>query len=144
MQIADPPLSVMLADYLRYLLRGTQAFLRQRTGCDIWENLTKPPEVISSHSNRWGAGPQQIFKKAAIQAELVAKGNLECLRFVGKAHAITSFTLFPTLSLNCGALFKVCPYLQILQYCNITSHTRMAPNLSYVMRGVQLLTYQHT
>lgn len=106
------PLENIYADYLSYLLKRTQVFLRERTGRDVWSSLKDRAEIVISHPNRWGTKQQKFLEEAVIQAGFVTReGAKQYLHFVEEAEAAASFALTRDVTLDLK--FEVCEYLHM-------------------------------
>ena len=131
------------ADYLAYLLKRTEEFLREATGYDVWPKLKHRAEIVFSHPNRWGTEQQKFLEKAAIQAGLVTReGARRYLHFVEEVEAVASFALSVDVTLDLQfEVHRNCIRCHLL---TTASRIRMVPSLSHatlVARTVDISTH---
>ncbi|CAE6419843.1 unnamed protein product, partial [Rhizoctonia solani] len=84
-------------DYLRYLLRHTQAFFQDRVvlGAEIWERYKSTIEVVITHPNEWGTRKQTFPRNAVVGAGYAdAKNASTGLNFMSKTEAFAYYGLF--------------------------------------------------
>jgi hypothetical protein len=84
------------ADMMGYLMEITRRFYEENTpnGARIWSRLRNTMIIVLSTPNGWDMREQNILRKAAIQAGLVAEKNAaDLVQFVTEAEASVHVTL---------------------------------------------------
>jgi hypothetical protein len=84
------------ADMMGYLMEITQRFYEGNApnGARIWSRLRNTMIIVLSTPNGWDMREQNILRKAAIQAGLVAEKNAaDLVQFVTEAEASVHVTL---------------------------------------------------
>ncbi|KAG8683513.1 hypothetical protein FRC11_013467, partial [Ceratobasidium sp. 423] len=81
-------------DYLRYLLKYTREYFRNRMvdGPTLWEAYKSTIEVVIPHPNAWGIREQTFLRNAAIEAGYVdARDALTKISFLSETEASVYF-----------------------------------------------------
>ena len=61
----------VFSDFLGYLLRCTQAYIRDHHPQGFWESLSGNIDYVLSHPNGWEGSEQSLMRQAAVRAGLV-------------------------------------------------------------------------
>ncbi|CAE6486277.1 unnamed protein product, partial [Rhizoctonia solani] len=112
------PLGVNLkqiySDFLKYLLKHTQAYFEDRVldGKKIWEKYSPKMEVVIAHPNGWYCREQTFLRSAAVTAGLASEDTASSrIRFVTEAEASVHFCIhYANMKnvLKTGTSFGVC------------------------------------
>ena len=91
----------MFSDFLGYLLRCTQAYIRDHHPQGFWESLEGNIDYVLSHPNGWEGSEQSLMRQAAVLAGLVqnvSESSIEAssggkLTFVSEGEASLHFAI---------------------------------------------------
>ncbi|CAE6533900.1 unnamed protein product [Rhizoctonia solani] len=108
-------LEQVYSDFLRYLLKHTEKFFKDRIidGPALWLRHRSKMEFIIAHPNAWGTREQAFLRNMAVRAGFVdATQAQNKIRFLSEGEASVHFCLDADPSLRShlkpGAVFAVC------------------------------------
>ncbi|KAL0571653.1 hypothetical protein V5O48_010311 [Marasmius crinis-equi] len=85
------------SDYLRYLLKVTETFIKEHKPkwATVWDSLRPSAEFVLPHPNGWEGAEQELLTQAAIKAELIqnTREGRARIHFVTEGEAALHFCI---------------------------------------------------